>query len=97
MKTIIISRYEENEDGERIAITENLIIGCGAEIKAVYNSIMRASMKGNTEIRSLWADKAKFSPEKMYALEIDEDDYIYVLTAETVMNRMLSGGDWYII
>lgn len=31
MKTIIISRYEENEDGERIAITENLIIGCGAE------------------------------------------------------------------
>lgn len=54
-------------------------------------------MKGNTEIRSLWADKAKFSPEKMYALEIDEDDYIYVLTAETVMNRMLSGGDWYVI
>jgi hypothetical protein len=88
MKTVIINHEDE---------TKNLIIGCGTEIKAVYNSIMRASMKGNTEIRSLWVDKAKFHPERVYALEIDEDDYIYVITAETVMRRMLAGGEWYII
>lgn len=95
MKTVIINRYDSDNE-ERI--TENLILGCGSEIKAVYNSIMRAVDKGDvTNIRSLWADRAKFHPDRMYALEIDEDDYINVLTAEVITRMMLDGGDWYVI
>ena len=77
---------------------ERIFVGDAAEIKAVYNSLWNAELKGSSLIRSAYCQKAKFNASRLYALLISLDDNTgrrryTVVDANTALHCIITG-EW---
>lgn len=84
--TIMISRIATWPDGT----TVELYIGTADEVRKLYSKIRRAERRGQTNLFTLWADRAEFNPNKRYALQIDGVDYS-IITADTLADYLADG------
>lgn len=67
-----------------------LYIGTADEVRKLYSKIRRAERRGQTNLFTLWADRAEFNPSKRYALQIDGVDYS-IITADTLADYLADG------
>ena len=73
-----------------------LYIGTADEVEKLYSKIRRAERRGQTNLFTLWADRASFNPNRRYALQIDGVDYS-IITADTLADYLQDGAQLRVV